>query len=184
MAKYIPLDALVAEIERRFDEYSSSILKHYDACKEAKAQELGKILTIIDTIEVKEIGVDLGDPKGDKSAKYIIDTKNLEVKEVGLPNFEQEVKDFCYDFDDRKEAWYKMTPHDQNLMVSPTFANFAMQLAKHFFELGMRVSNPITAEDRGTAEEIIINLKRVEQDYSINLTKEMEWLRNQVKKGE
>ena len=59
MAKYIPLDALVAEIERRFDEYSSSILKHYDACKEAKAQELGKILTIIDTLEVKEVDLDM-----------------------------------------------------------------------------------------------------------------------------
>jgi hypothetical protein len=34
------------------------------------------------------------------------------------------------------------------------------------------------------AEEIIINLKRVEQDYHINLTMEMEWLRNKVKKGE
>lgn len=68
--------------------------------------------------------------------KDFLDT--LEVKEVGLPNFEQEVKDFCYSFDDRKEAWYNMTPHDQNFMVSPTFANFAMQLAKHFFELGLK----------------------------------------------
>jgi hypothetical protein len=66
---------------------------------------------------------------------------SLEVKEVGLPNFEQEVKDFCERFDDRKEKWYNMTPHDQKLMVLPTFANFAMQLAKHFFELG--VSCPI-----------------------------------------
>ena len=56
--------------------------------------------------------------------------------------------------------------------------------AKHFFELGLSVNNPITASDRGMAEEIIINLKRVEQDYRINLTKEMEWLRNKVKKGE
>ena len=55
MAQYIDKDALVAKIERRFDEYSSSILKHYDACKEAKALELGKILTIIDTLEVKEV---------------------------------------------------------------------------------------------------------------------------------
>ena len=39
------------------------------------------------------------------------------------------------------------------------------------------------ASDRGTAEEIIINLKRVEQDYRINLTKEIEWVRNQVQKG-
>ena len=40
------------------------------------------------------------------------------------------------------------------------------------------------ASDRGMAEEIIINLKRVEQDYRIDLAKEIEWLRNKVKKGE
>lgn len=59
-----------------------------------------------------------------------------------------------------------------------------IDVAKHFFELGMRINNPITAADRGTAEEIIVNLKRVEQDYHIDLTNEMEWVRNQVKKGE
>lgn len=55
MAQYLNKADVVAEIRRRFDEYSSSILKHYDACKEAKAQELGKILTILDTLEVKEV---------------------------------------------------------------------------------------------------------------------------------
>lgn len=55
MKQYIDKDAIVAEISRRFNEYSSSILKHYDACKESKAQELGKILTILDTLEVKEV---------------------------------------------------------------------------------------------------------------------------------
>jgi hypothetical protein len=40
-----------------------------------------------------------------------------------------------------------------------------------------------TASDRGMAEEIIVNLKRVENDYRINLTKQIEWLRNIVKKG-
>ena len=59
-----------------------------------------------------------------------------------------------------------------------------IDVAKHFFELGLSVNNPVTAADRCTAEEIIINLKRVEQDYHIDLTKEMEWVRNQVKKGE
>lgn len=58
------------------------------------------------------------------------------------------------------------------------------KFAKHFFELGMRVNNPITAADRGTAEEIIINLKRIEKDYRIDLTREIEWLRNKVQKGE
>lgn len=41
-----------------------------------------------------------------------------------------------------------------------------------------------TASDRGIVEEIIINLKRVEQDYHTDLTREMEWLRNEVHKGE
>ena len=40
-----------------------------------------------------------------------------------------------------------------------------------------------TADDRGVAEEIIINLKRVEQDYHIDLTNEMEWIRNKSQKG-
>ena len=55
MEQYIDKTAVVAEIEKRYNEYTSSILKHYDACKEAKAQELGKILTILDTLEVKEV---------------------------------------------------------------------------------------------------------------------------------
>ena len=39
---------------------------------------------------------------------------------------------------DRKDKWYDMTPHDKNIMVNPTWSNFAMQLAKHFFELGLK----------------------------------------------
>lgn len=35
----------------------------------------------------------------------------------------------------------------------------------------------MTARDRGHVEEIINHLKRVENDYRINLTEEMEWLR-------
>lgn len=58
MEQYIPKDAIVAEIEKRFDEYSSSILKHYDACTEARASELGKILVILNTIKVKEVDLE------------------------------------------------------------------------------------------------------------------------------
>lgn len=53
--------------------------------------------------------------------------------------------------------------------------------ASFFFQLGLLASNPITAEDRGIAEEIIINLKRVEKDYRINLTTEISWLMDKVK---
>ena len=62
----------------------------------------------------------------------------------------------------------KEEPNDQDIALC----------AKHFFEFGMRASNPITAADRGTAEKIIINLKRVEKDYRIDLTEQMEWLRS------
>ena len=57
-------------------------------------------------------------------------------------------------------------------------------IAEHFYELGLKANNPTTAADRGIAEEIIVNLKRIEQDYCIDLTKEMQWLRDIVKKGE
>lgn len=58
MVQYVNKSALVAKIKKRFDEYSSSILKHYDACKEAKSQELGKILIILDTLDAKEVNLE------------------------------------------------------------------------------------------------------------------------------
>ena len=59
-----------------------------------------------------------------------------------------------------------------------------LDFAKHFFELGLKMNNPITAADRGTVEEIIVALKHIEQDHHIDLTKEIQWLRDIVKKGE
>ena len=88
--------------------------------------------------------------------KHFLNT--IEVKEIDL---EKEYKDF----------------------IKCDNGRSMFETAKHFFELGLSINNPITAADRGTAEEIIINLKRVEKDYRINLAKEMEWLRNKVKKG-
>lgn len=99
-----------------------------------------------------------------EDAKLFLGT--LEVKEVDL---EKEYKDFV-----EKDPVY-------NQLVNGIVGK---AIAKHFFELGMQVSNPVTAADRGMAEEIIINLKRIEQDYHIDLTKEMEWLRNKTQKGE
>ena len=65
--------------------------------------------------------------------------KSLEVKEVDLEHLEQEVKDFCYEYDDRKEKWYELCPNDRKLLYNPTWANFAMSIAKHFFELGLKI---------------------------------------------
>ena len=41
-----------------------------------------------------------------------------------------------------------------------------------------------TASDRGMADEIIIHLKRIEEEYRLNLTKEIQWLKNITTKGE
>lgn len=53
--KLIDKDDLIVKLEKRFDEYLSSILRYYDACTEARASEIGKILIILDTLEVKKV---------------------------------------------------------------------------------------------------------------------------------
>ena len=116
------------------------------------------------------------------------DPKNIEV----IYQFQQFIKFLdtleAKDVDLKKEfsQWWKgERAKDYNVdILYERYSNVSIKLAKHFFELGLSASNPITAADRGTAEEIIINLKRVEQDYRIDLTREIEWLRNKVKKGD
>lgn len=83
MEQYIPKSALVAEIEKLVDK--GKYHEEYDcAYRDGNNGALYALKNKLDTLEVIEIGVDLGDPKGDKSAKYIIDTNSLEVKEVSL----------------------------------------------------------------------------------------------------
>ena len=85
MAHLIDKDALVTEIES-LKSAAETMLTGKTDLPYWKAQKYlcERLLSFLDTLEVKEIGVDLGDPKGDKSAKYIIDTKTLEVKEADL----------------------------------------------------------------------------------------------------
>ena len=117
--QYIPKSALVAEIEKWQDRITKGIfsipLTGRDRANATFEYEiLGKVKDFLDT---------------------------LDVKEVDLEHLEQEVKDFCYEYDDRKEKWYELCPNDRKLLYNPTWANFAMSIAKHFFELGMSVSN-------------------------------------------
>ena len=98
----------------------------------------------------------------------------LEVIEVDL---EEEVRNYI-------EANFTSVEEPDDYITTVMQLDDMIEFAKHFFERGMAVNNPVTAADRGTAEEIIFNLKRVEQDHLISLTKEIEWVRNQVKKGE
>ncbi len=54
--------------------------------------------------------------------------------EINLGN---EVENFCLEYDARKDAWYNMTPQDQKLLSNPTWLNFATNIARHFYELGL-----------------------------------------------
>lgn len=47
------------------------------------------------------------------------------------------------------------------------------QSAKHFFELGIKVSRMTAVLDSGIAEEFILDLKRLENDYK-RLMKKMQ----------
>lgn len=89
MAQYIDKSALVAEIQKRFDEYTSSILKHYDPYKEAKAQELSKILIIINTLEVKEVDFE---KEWKEYFKYRGDVATVNIKHLAKHLFELGLK--------------------------------------------------------------------------------------------
>lgn len=134
--------------------------------KNAVVAEINRVLNSYDPNEITSGRYALAD------LRDFINT--LDVKEVDL---EKEIKDYSHALPHAKTGvpnGWRLDWHEDEVM----------EIAKHFFELGMRVKNTITASDRGTAEEIIINLKRVEQDYHIDLTKEMEWLRSKAQKGE
>ena len=156
MAHYIDKDRIVAEIEKFM----------YSANLEADIASTGECFDE----KVARAKYQL--------CKQIRDSiVSLEVKEVDV---EKEINKYISDnfFGSETIGFFSNRTKEE-----PNDGDIAL-VAKHFFELGLSVNNPVTAADRGTAEEIIINLKRVEQDYRIDLTKEIEWARNQVKKGE
>ena len=154
--KLIDKDALIAEIERRLKFVENRLKRNNSYTEEGNiAWERDKALY-------------------DSYDQILSFINTLEVKEVDL-DFQRFAKEM--------DAIFAL-PSSETKNTEEEPLNWEYAIAKHFFELGMRVNNLITAADRGVAEEIIINLKRVEKDYRINLTKEIEWVRNQVKKGE
>lgn len=91
MAQYIDKAAIIAEIERRKSQFISQAesfreigRKEQENYFAALASNMNSLSCFINTLEVIEVGFDLGDPNGDKSSEYIVDTKNLETKEVNL----------------------------------------------------------------------------------------------------
>ena len=87
----------------------------------------------------------------------VILNDTLELKEVNLEYEIEKVKKMQKNFEIRND----------------TIIEFC---AKHFFELGLSVNNPITAADRGTVEEIILALNTLGKEKMISYDKEIEWL--------
>ena len=114
MEQYIPKTTLLAEIEKRKHMCDFHHGEYWDGCYDT----MEDLISFLDTLKVIEVGVDLGDHQVDKSAKYIIDTLKLEVKEVDL---EKEVESLI------KSSIWRFAEKEDFLHV-----------AKHFFELGLK----------------------------------------------
>ena len=125
MEQYISKAAVLAELERRKSQFISQAesfreigRKEQENYFAALASNMNSLSCFINTLEVIEVGFDLGGPNGDKSSEYIVDTKNLEVKEVDL---EKEINN----------VGMAMTNHNPSWKEVKCFA-------KHFFELGLK----------------------------------------------
>ena len=119
MEQYIPKSAVVAEIENLLDNESKYFDEYDCAYRDGNNAALYRLKEKLDTIEVKEVGVDFGDPKVDKSEKCIIDTKTIEMKDVDL---------------DKLLTGFMSRYAYENGGEYPS----AIEIAKHFFELGLR----------------------------------------------
>lgn len=133
MEQYIPKSAVVAKIDDRRDKIMKGIatipLRGRQRADAAfKYEILGRVRDFLDAFESIEVGVDFGDPKGDKSAKCIIDTKTIEVKEVDL--------DFHRFAKEMETVFALPSSKTENTQEEPL--NWEYAIAKHFFELGLK----------------------------------------------
>lgn len=113
---------------------------------------------------------------GNNGALYALKDKldTLEVKEVDL-DFQRFAKEM--------DAVFALPSSETNNTEEEPL-NWEYAIAKHFFELGLSVNNPITASDRGIVDEIIFALNALGKEKMISYDKEIEWLRNKAQKGE
>ena len=129
MVQYVDKSALLAEIKGRINGINLDSIDdwRYRLQREHDIEVMKNILSLIDTLEVKEIGVDLGNPKGDKSAKCIIDTESLEAKEVDL--------DFQMFAKEMDTVLNLPSSETKNTEEEPL--NWEYAIAKHFYSLGL-----------------------------------------------
>jgi hypothetical protein len=153
MEQYIDKSAVIAEIEKKRDaaltrQRNLEAIGQVTVLNETLARELSRIISFINTIEVKEVDLDT-------QIEDYINSHFTEGCDDGM------ISDL-----------YKVLRgvHYKDLV----------EIAKHFFELGLSVNNPITAADRGKAEEIILALNTLGEEKMISYDKEIEWL-NKIK---
>jgi len=133
MTKYIDKNKIKEEIEKRFDKYSSSILKHYDACTEARASELGKILTILDTLEVKE---EILDKEGKTNLmQKCVHEAYKRGYDMGVLQTTSKINHNMKKVDLEKEIEKEL---DENWYGEYIDLEKFRESAKHFFELGLK----------------------------------------------
>ena len=120
--EFINKDNLISKIKSRISKYKRKYeeLTKYEISEAAtsidqRIRELEEILFIIDTTT-------------DMDTSILLDGND----------FSNMVQDFCYEYDDRKEKWYELCPQDRKIISNPTWENFAMNLAKKFFNLGQK----------------------------------------------
>ena len=110
MDKYIDAEKLKAEIQKRIEE-TKSMKPSFDQFWAGQISAFKGTIKITESLQQEQPDV-----------------------EINLGN---EVKNFCLEYDARKDAWYNMTPQDQKLLSNPTWLNFATNIARHFYELGL-----------------------------------------------
>ena len=98
----------------------------------------------------------------------------LEKIEILINNLEGKNVDFIKEF-------YAFSEKHKLMDKGIEFSDIE-KTASFFFQLGLKASNPITAADRGIVNEIIFALNTLGEEKMISYDKEIEWLKNQVKK--
>jgi hypothetical protein len=151
--KYIDTEKLKAEIERHIKDVKDARkrLTPDMGFFEAKLSGIYDVMAIIDSLQQEQ-----PEPTCktcgfyENNCPFIRDTfapypnkvcegytysvmKEQEQPEVDL---EKEIENFCLEYDARKEVWFDMTPRDQKMLSTPTWSNFAANIARHFYELG------------------------------------------------
>jgi hypothetical protein len=111
MSNYIDADKLKKLIDKKWKELADKNVKAGGGVWDIEISTYLSVLGLIESLEQERPEV-----------------------EINLGN---EVENFCLEYDARKDAWYNMTPQDQKLLSNPTWLNFATNIARHFYELGL-----------------------------------------------